>query len=111
MTPSRKGAPVELLKEPFGEDVTVHPVTVEYFNPLACAVCLAGGFNEWNPSATPMTKQHDGKWPNEVLLKPGYHEYRFVVDGEWQDDPLASRFVSHMFGGVNSVVELKPTSV
>jgi hypothetical protein len=31
-------------------------------------------------------------------------EYRFVVDGEWTDDPLCPRYVSNPFGGLNGVL-------
>jgi len=54
-----------------------------------------------------MTKQRGGKWSVELLLKPGHYEYRFVVDGQWQDDPMAGRFVANSFGGLNCVVEVK----
>lgn len=82
--------------------------------PVATAreVLVAGSFNDWQPRATlMMTKQRGGKWSTELLLKPGQYEYRFVVDGQWQDDPMAARFVANSFGELNCVVEVKPTAV
>ena len=108
LSPSRKQEPVGLLEEHFAEDGEVHAVSFEYFNPDAREVLLAGSFNEWQPNATPMTKQRGGKWSTEVLLQPGQYEYRFVVDGRWLDDPMASRFVDNTFGELNGVVEVKP---
>ena len=108
LSPSRNQEPAGLLEEHFAEDAQVHAVSFEYINPDAREVQLAGSFNEWQPKATPMTKQHGGKWSTEVLLQPGQYEYRFVVDGRWLDDPMASRFVANTFGGLNGVVEVKP---
>ncbi len=58
-----------------------------------------------------MTKLRDDKWWTEVLLAPGRYEYRFVVDGQWQDDPMAVDFAANSFGGLNCVVVVKPGSV
>jgi hypothetical protein len=108
---AQKGEPAGLLKEHFAEDGEVHAVSFEYFNPEARAVLVAGSFNGWQPSATPMTKQRGGRWATQVLLPPGQHEYRFVVDGQWQGDPTAERFVANSFGGLNCVVEVKAAAL
>jgi 5'-AMP-activated protein kinase regulatory beta subunit len=89
-------------------DSEAHAVSFEYFNPAAREVLVAGSFNDWQAGATPMSNQGGGKWATELLLKPGHYEYRFVVDGQWQDDPTAARFVPNPFGGSNCVVEVKP---
>jgi 1,4-alpha-glucan branching enzyme len=106
LAPSRK-----LLEEDFGEDSEAHAVNFEYFNPHACEVLVAGSFNDWRARATPMSKQPGGRWSTQILLEPGDYEYRFVVDGTWQDDPLATRFAPNPFGGLNCVVEVKATAV
>ena len=107
LSPARKERPMRLLEEQFSKDGEAHAVPFEYFNPRAREVLVAGTFNGWQPKATPMTKQRGGKWWTELLLQPGHYEYRFVVDGEWQDDPMASRFVANSFGGLNCVIEVK----
>jgi hypothetical protein len=43
-----------------------------------------------------------------LLLSPGEYEYRFLVDGQWKDDPMAKRYVGNPFGGFNCVLEVKP---
>ena len=110
LSPPRMRAPVGLLPE-HSSNHEAHAVSFEYFNPAACEVLVAGSFNDWQPRATPMAKQRGGKWSTELLLQPGHYEYRFVVDGQWQDDPMAARFVANTFGGLNCVVEVKPTAV
>lgn len=51
--------------------------------PSAGAVCLAGSFNDWNPTALPMKRSDDGIWCAELPLASGRYEYKFVVDGHW----------------------------
>ncbi len=70
----------------------------------ACAVFLAGSFNDWDPAVKAM-KSVDGKaeWRLQVSLEPGMHEYLFVVDGRWTPDPEAGEAVPNPYGGMNSV--------
>lgn len=74
--------------------------------PAAIRVCLAGTFNQWSPTETPLTKGSGGEWRVEMKLTPGTYEYRFVVDGDWRDDPLAKGSVPNPYGGQNSVVSV-----
>ena len=67
-------------------------------------VCLAGSFNDWHPSFTPMVRLDDGQWAKELALPPGRHEYRFVVDGQWVDDPAATELIPNPFGTPNAVL-------
>jgi len=108
LSPARTQEPVKLLEERFSKDGEVHAVILEYFNPNAREVSVAGTFNDWQSGAAPMIRKRGGRWWTELLLQPGLYEYRFVVDGQWQDDPMAARFVANPFGGLNSVVEVKP---
>ena len=107
---ARRKRPAGLLQEHVAGGGEVPAVTFTYFNPAAREVLVGGSFNGWQPTATPMTKQRGGQWSTEVLLPPGHYEYRFVVDGQWQDDPMAARFVTNPFGGLNCVVEIKATA-
>ncbi len=42
----------------------------------------------------------------ELVLDPGTHQYKFVVDGAWIADPGHDHTVDDGFGGVNSVVSV-----
>jgi hypothetical protein len=53
----------------------------------------------------------DGRWIKELTLPPGVYEYRIVADGEWKADPLAREANPNPFGGLNSVLEVKESSV
>jgi hypothetical protein len=77
-----------------------------YYDPDATQVFLAGAFNGWSTTATPMTKDQAGIWSTVVDLKAGAHEYKFVVDGTWTSDPDNLNTKPDPYGGVNSVVEV-----
>jgi len=79
-------------------------VCFELIRPEAQEVFIAGSFNDWHPSATPMIWLNDGKWARELSLAPGSYEYRFVVDGQWVDDPAAKDLIPNPFGGANAVL-------
>ena len=82
----------------------LRPIRFEYSQPDASAVWLVGSFNGWNPESTPFTRDSLGAWSLELALPPGEHRYRFIVDGEWRDDPLASQTVVNPFGGFDAVL-------
>jgi len=79
----------------------------EFKRSEAKTVCVAGSFNEWQPGTTPMVALGDGRWVKELKLSPGRYEYRFVVDGEWVDDPSAKETVVNPHGGVNAVLTVR----
>lgn len=68
----------------------VHSVHFLCDAPEAEQVLLIGDFNYWNPAATPMTRQPDGRWMATLELTHGYHEYVFLVDGKPVLDPNAT---------------------
>jgi len=79
------------------------PIQFAFPAPEARQVSLAGDFNNWDSKATPMHKGPDGVWHLGVALKPGRHEYRFVADGVWQDDPAAQERTANALGSHNCV--------
>jgi|SRR5678809_794712 1,4-alpha-glucan branching enzyme len=77
-----------------------------YLNlPGAKSAAVAGTFNGWDLSQTPLSKDPSGGWKATVWLAPGRYEYRFVVDGaQWFSDPRATETVPNNFGSTNSVL-------
>jgi 1,4-alpha-glucan branching enzyme len=69
--------------------------------PDAHAVSVAGSFNNWAPQALKCNTK--GVWSVSIPLPPGTHEYRFVVDSEWLEDPINPEKAPSPFGGFNSV--------
>lgn len=70
-------------------------------------VYLAGDFNHWSTVTHPMQKDGAERWRICVPLAPGRYEYRFIVDGDWQNDPYACGVCLNEFGTCNCVVEVK----
>jgi len=76
--------------------------------PRANSVQLAGDFNNWQPTATPMERVGDsGVWQAKIKLPNGTYRYRLVVDGQWQQDPYNERTEVNPYGDLNSVVEVQ----
>ena len=61
-------------------------ITFKLHAPEARSVLLAGDFNSWEPEMHPLKKSSNGLWKKMISLAPGRYEYRFVVDGEWQNE-------------------------
>ena len=76
--------------------------------PHAETVFVAGDFNGWCTDDLGLGQDETGSWTIKLWLTPGRHEYRFIVDGEWQDDPHASIHVPNEFGASNCVLDLPP---
>lgn len=87
-----------------GGAATVRRVRFGYFRPDARAVQVVGSFNGWDPQHTAMRRDALGDWTAEVELPPGEHRYRFLVDGEWRDDPTAQQTAQNPFGGVDAIL-------
>ena len=80
-------------------------VRFEIAAPRASHVALVGSFNEWDPGATPLSRDPaTGKWVVSLRLPPGRHVYAFVVDGDVTADPSAPRAADDDFGSPSSVV-------
>jgi 1,4-alpha-glucan branching enzyme len=74
--------------------------------PSAKAVQLAADFTDWEKFPLDMVQSHDGVWFAAIPLSPGDYSYRFIVDGQWHDDPRSARRVPNPFGGSNAVKQV-----
>jgi glycosidase len=73
-------------------------------------VVVAGDFNGWSQQANPLKGMGNGVYRTSVDLTEGVHQYKFVVDGRWTNDPQSDRELeeSDGFGGKNSAVLIGP---
>jgi len=73
--------------------------------PTASTVAIAGDFNNWSPQVVLSDPDGDGIWTGRLALKPGVHQYMFVIDGtQWTTDPQADRYIDDGFGNRNAVL-------
>jgi len=77
--------------------------TFRFAAPTAMSVLLVGDFTHWQQKGIPMQKGKDGIWMATVELTPGKHSYRFIVDGEWRDDPECALRVPNPYGSQDMV--------
>ena len=70
--------------------------------PEAKEVALAGNFNDWDTDSRHLKQNKKGIWTTFLSLEPDAYEYRFLVDGEWQNDP-AAEVVPNEYGTMNCV--------
>ncbi len=120
--PVRELAPYSMAHEDFVElaiEIATDPGLFEtsasfperaifsYFDPDAQEVRVAGDFNGWTPSDQYALRRSDcGKWSLSLHLKAGKYRYKFVVDGEWRDDPSNPRREFGSSGQTNPVLEV-----
>jgi 1,4-alpha-glucan branching enzyme len=91
---------------------TIGTRKVRFFllNPYAEHVYVAGSFNNWNPTVTPLIKEGRQLWTRELELPFGRYEYQFVIDDRWKPDGASKETVFNPFGGLNSVITVGPTN-
>jgi 1,4-alpha-glucan branching enzyme len=86
----KPGSPHELKKTEFSLEAL-----------SAKSVKLASDFTDWEKAPLEMSKTKNGVWRVEVPLASGNYSYRFIVDGEWCDDPNCAYRIPNPFGTTN----------
>jgi hypothetical protein len=103
-------APRPTVPKPAPKPAPAAPVTrrVEFVmdSPFASQVNLSGDFNGWEMTTLALRKDADGLWRITVELKPGLYAYKFLVDGQWVNDPNNPRTAANQFGSLNNVIEV-----
>jgi len=105
-TTTVKAAVSKNQSNPFENKALEKFVDFEFFAPHSGKVSVAGSFNNWDASAFALKKGKDGVWKGQVKLQPGRYEYRFLVDGRWENKP-GVQYASNNFGSTNCVLEVK----
>jgi chromosome partitioning protein len=93
---------------PFVQMPRISEIILSLTAPEAKEVYLAGDFNQWRiDNKSRMELGDGGKWMKRLQLKPGNYRYRFVVDGQWRQDPENPRYEVNPFGSMDSLLEVK----
>lgn len=83
-------------------------VRFEIHAPQDSKVYIAGTFNNWDPTSHPLEYRPDkGTFRAYILLKEGTYEYKFVVNGVWQEDEMCPERVTDENGNINSVIRIQ----
>lgn len=84
---------------------TPKDIDFKFYAPLAKKVALGGCFNKWSAKKNPLKGSKSGVWATTLTLKPGRYEYRFTVDGRWENDnQRQTELVGNGLGEVNNVL-------
>jgi len=75
--------------------------------PQAKEVLLMGDFNQWNGKKHNMKKEKTGAWEKTLMLTPGTYEYKYIVDGKWQEDPSNHQNRINSFGSYNNLLTVE----
>ena len=68
-------------------------------------VTLSGSFIDWDDEGFPMKKMDNG-WEVILDLPPDRYEYKFIVDGNWMEDPNNPDKVLNQYHTWNSVLDI-----
>lgn len=107
--PPRSHQTLLVAPAPLSAAASPQPVLVRFVLEARGAkeVMLAGSFNDWSTDAVKLEDANqDGLFVATVPLRPGLHEYMFLVDGVWVTDPAVSERRPDGFGRQNALLRL-----
>lgn len=73
----------------------------------ATKVVLSGSFNGWNEEELEMQKNNEN-WTISLHLRPGFHQYKFIVDGKWTLDLSGKVTESGVKGELDNWIIIAP---
>ena len=80
--------------------------TFSFTAPSAMSVQLVGDFTHWKEHPINLHKGQEGIWRTTIDLAPGTHRYRFLVDGQWRDDPECKTRVPNPYGSQDALLQV-----
>ena len=86
-------------------------VVVRFKDAAAGDVRIAGDFNGWVPDrgvrSLIASEGQERVWTKVLTLAPGTYQYRYVVDGEWREDPANPQTAPGPTGQPNSILHVR----
>ena len=68
-------------------------------------IFVAGDFNHWSPTATPLPYDAElGSYHALVEIPPGRYQYRLIIDGKWWADPYNKQKRLNAYDEPNSLL-------
>lgn len=105
--PGAAHAVVEGLGTAAAAEGPPRPVAMQFRGSRVRDVRIAGDFNGWVPDrdveSTTYREGPERIWTKVLHLAPGTYQYRYLVDGEWREDPANPRAIQAP-GGRNSLL-------
>jgi len=86
-------------------------VIVSFRDAAARDVRIAGDFNGWVPDKDVTSRLHvagrERVWTKVLTLPPGTYRYRYLVDGQWREDPANPEQAAAPLGGRHSLLVVR----
>lgn len=70
-------------------------------------VYVTGDFNQWQLNDRSKMDLVEGRWVKMMQLRSGNYKYRFVIDGQWRQDPTNPNYQMNPFGSLDSLLEIE----
>jgi 1,4-alpha-glucan branching enzyme len=96
-----------MTKNNSSKTINRRKVSFVFESPQSQKVSLVGNFNDWDEKKHPMKNDGKGVWTKSVMLMAGIHEYKFVADQKWVQDPMNPRLITNSFGTQNNIIEVE----
>jgi chromosome partitioning protein len=81
-------------------------VVLKVAAPDAKEVFIAGEFNNWKLDESSRMEKTNGCWTKRLNLDSGKYRYRFVIDGNWSEDPANPATQLNSYGTLDSLLEV-----
>jgi len=92
------------IKRSLSKKLIAQEIEFSFYAPLAKRVQIAGNFNEWNAGRPKFKKDTNGTWRTKLALSPGRYEYRYLVDGNWENAQSEHEMIDNGMGSLNSIL-------
>ncbi|MFY7665503.1 MULTISPECIES: isoamylase early set domain-containing protein [Flavobacterium] len=93
------------IKKQFIKSKPVCKVTFTVDAKEAQTVAVVGDFNSWNPEAGALAKQKNGTFKATFeVAKDANYEFKYFVDGTYQNEPEADAFQWNAFANAENSV-------
>ncbi|MGX1025004.1 isoamylase early set domain-containing protein [Flavobacterium sp. CS20] len=70
-------------------------------------VFVSGDFNDWSQTKNELKKLKNGNFKGTIDLEKGKtYEFKYLVDGNWQNEEQADSYKWNDLGSENSVLEV-----
>lgn len=63
--------------------------------PNAHSVSVVGDFNGWSNGSNPLSSESNGYWSTDVFGATIGQQYKYVINGNWKNDPYARELSIH----------------
>lgn len=107
ITPVRHEALEKKMNEILKEELPrMREVVFSFTSTGAKEIFIVGDFNNWKINEACRMQHVNGKWEKKLKLLGGRYHYRFVVDGNWTEDPLNPDKEVNPYGSVDSLIDV-----